>query len=159
MFGDHTQRTFTTSIWQARHRYLAYWAEQPVFRPSEAHRSPTKPLRFRYPETDLTLRGRYSVHVLAAPQAASLATEIPKRSLTACLRFLLASDVSFCGLHRSVATQKLNLFALASGSMAELGATAPLMPHAALSSPCRMPDNAESKSQAHVILGDPRSQG
>jgi hypothetical protein len=55
--------------------------------------------------------------------------------------------------------EKFTLLKFAASLMAQAGASSALMPHAALPPLCRMPDHAELKSQAPVILGDPRLQG
>ena len=60
---------------------------------------------------------------------------------------LLASDVAFCRLYGSMAEHELDLFKLPASRPAQLRAGAPLMPHAALSSLCRIPDYAESISR------------
>jgi hypothetical protein len=60
---------------------------------------------------------------------------------------LLASDVAFCRLYGSMAEQELDLFQFASGGMAQAGARPAIMPHAALSPLCRIPDYAESISR------------
>jgi hypothetical protein len=47
-----------------------------------------------------------------------------------------------------VSQQELNLLQFTAGLMTKTGASPAIMPHAALPSLCRMPDNAESKSKA-----------
>jgi hypothetical protein len=72
---------------------------------------------------------------------------------------LFAAQVAFRRLDRNMTQKELDLFQLSSRGVAEAGAGAALTPHAALPTLCRIPDNAELKSQALVILGDPSSQG
>jgi hypothetical protein len=64
------------------------------------------------------------------------------------LDLLLGAKVPFRGLDGAVTEQELDLLEVAAALAAELGAGTTVMPHAALSSLCRMPDNAESKSKA-----------
>jgi hypothetical protein len=47
------------------------------------------------------------------------------------LKFLFTSDVPFSGLHSGVAKEKLNLLQFSSTTMAQAGASAACIPHAA----------------------------
>jgi len=44
---------------------------------------------------------------------------------------LFAAEIAFCGLHRSMAQQELNLLQFTTAIMAQLRTGSPLMPHAA----------------------------
>jgi hypothetical protein len=57
---------------------------------------------------------------------------------------LLAAEIPLGRLHGDVPKQKLDLVQFTSGIAAQSGASSSVMPHAALSSLCRMPDHAES---------------
>ena len=72
---------------------------------------------------------------------------------------LLGPQIQNCGGYILVTKKFLDLLDIASRLAAEFSGGPTLMPHAALPSLCRMPDHAELKSQAPVILGDPRLQG
>jgi hypothetical protein len=61
---------------------------------------------------------------------------------------LLTAQVAFCRLDRNVAQQELNLLQFTASLMAQTGACAPVMPHAALQALCRMSDYAESIEQS-----------
>ena len=60
------------------------------------------------------------------------------------IEFLLTAQVALRRLDRCVAEQELYLLQFSTRQMAQPGACTALMPHAALSSLCRMPDHAES---------------
>jgi len=58
--------------------------------------------------------------------------QLKSKSIIHCiLKVLFAADVTLRCLHGSVAQQKLNLFQFSSTTMAQAGASASLMPHAA----------------------------
>jgi len=57
---------------------------------------------------------------------------------------LLGSQVALGSLDRQMPKEQLNLLELPAGALAQTGARATRMPHAAFSSLCRMPDYAES---------------
>ena len=57
---------------------------------------------------------------------------------------LLATQVAFRRLDGNMPQKELDLFQLSSCRVAEAGAGASLMPHAALAALCRIPDHAES---------------
>ena len=65
-------------------------------------------------------------------------------------QILLCAEVSFGRLHRCVAQQQLDLLQFAAGCPAHFRARATIMPHAALSSLCRIPDYAESMSRPPI---------
>ena len=72
---------------------------------------------------------------------------------------LVRPKIALCRLYGRVPEQKLDLFQVPAALAAQLGTSAPLMPHAALAPLCRIPDHAESKPQTPRILGDTGSQG
>jgi len=56
---------------------------------------------------------------------------------------LLAAQVSLRRLNTDMPEQKLNLLQLSAGFVTQPRTRPPIMPHAALSALCRMPDHAE----------------
>jgi hypothetical protein len=63
---------------------------------------------------------------------------------------LLAAQVSLRRLNTDMPEQKLNLLQLSAGFVTQPGTRPSLMPHAALSALCRMPDHAESMSRSSI---------